>query len=198
MAAGAIPANNINHQIRHAERDPLDQPRAHAGLGDGEPVLRPADPELAVRVPAAPLGARREQPADEPHRRQPQTVGLRLADSEAAETPRGAVAARHRRDREGHRDRRPAVRPHPVHQRRASSGRPLEEPAGERLARDARDRAPAAALAQPRLQRHPPVLLSSRGRRDADLADGGRAEGGQSRPRIPRPPGGRQQPGDRR
>ena len=45
----------------------------------------------------------------------------------------------------------------------------------EPVAGDAGDGAAAAALAAPRVQRHPPVLLPGRGGRDGDLADRGRA-----------------------
>ena len=52
--------------------------------------------------------------------------------------------------------------------------RSLPEP--ERVAGHARDRPPAPALAASQVQRHPPVLLPGRGRRDGHLAHRGRPD----------------------
>ncbi len=87
-----------------------------------------------------------------------------------------------------------AIRPDLDHQRGAAAGGSVAGAAQpESVAGHARDRASAPALAAPRVQRHPPVLLSGRGGRDGDLADRGRAAIAGSGQATPRPPRERQQ-----
>ena len=64
------------------------------------------------------------------------------------------------------------------------------------MARDARNRAPAQALAPPPVQRHPPILLPGRSRGDRHLADRSRARRWQARAPLPGADPGGQRAGE--
>jgi type III restriction enzyme len=93
------------------------------------------------------------------------------------------------------RDSRPAaVRPHLDHQRGARACRFLARlPNPEPVAGDAGDRAPAAALAAPQVQRHPALLLPGRGRETAIWLTEVAPQTRQGTARHPRPPRGANQ-----
>ena len=149
---------------------------------------RAADPELAVRVPVPPLGARRQRPADEQDPPRAPQGRVHHADPEAEEAeghPAGEDPLR--RGRAGARDRGAAVRPDGVHRRRSSASGSLARAArSARLERDAGDGAAPDAVAQPSVRRHPALLLPGRGGGDRDLADRGGADPRQGGPPVSR------------
>ena len=76
-----------------------------------DPVLRTADPEIPVRQPRPPMGARRGQPADEPGHQAAPAVPVHLPDSPPSQVGGPAARTRRRRDYPDVGSRRRAVRP---------------------------------------------------------------------------------------
>ena len=167
------------------------------------PLLRPPHPQLALRVPVAALGARRERPAHEPRPRPSPTRLVHHAGPEAEE-PRPARDGL-RRGGAGAGEGGTAVRADGGHQRAAAPSRRVALGSGLwPVARDTGDGPAPQALAQPPskfakraapLRRHPALLLPGRSGGDRDLADRGRARARQRRPPLPRPPRRRQRAG---
>jgi hypothetical protein len=154
-------------------------------------LLRPADPQLPVRDPHASLGTRQRGAAHGPRSRRGvgsssprspnrRSKGVQKQSEIVFDEGKGLSTKEQQYDPTVHHQRWSA--------RRSTTWR--QDPEPSRLAGHARDRPPAPALAPPQVQRHPPVLLPGRGRRDRHLADRGRARTRQGRQgQFPRAPG---------
>ena len=159
-------------------------------------VLRTPDPQLPLRVPARHWELDEHGPAD------PARSSRRAAaPSSSRRSPSRRSARSRRRSRtlvfdegKGLSTEEQQYDPTPIINERPPAGRPVAGAAeSQPVAGDAGNGAPAPALAAPPVQRHPPLLLPGRGRRDRHLADRGRAQRRQGRQAVPRPSGQRQQ-----
>lgn len=185
--AGSPPA-----PARRQRRQRGNPPRTKAKDDSGhvQPVLRLTHPQLSLRAPCAALGAGRIRPAHANHRQIAPSGRLHHPDPETAQAQRcGRTGIAGVRRRPGAFHREAAVRPHRRHQRGARGGGQVARAAARAMARHPGNRTPVATLAQPCLLRHPPVLLSGRGRRDCHLAHRGRPTARQQRQALPGPSG---------
>ena len=164
-------------------------------VSDVQPLLRPPNPELALRVPAAALGAGRFGQPTQQIIETPPPRRVHHAHSEAEETQRQAAQQDEMVFDEGkglstkEQQYDPTSIINEVRQN-VDSWRALPNPSQWQVTPG--NGAPAPALAASQVQRHPPVLLPGGSGRNRHLADRGRAPI-QERQAIARPPGERQQ-----